>query len=144
MSQLGYLFALGLACLLGCWIAYHAWTNRETTGARILSGAALTAAIWAGGSIGLAQSTSPAVEFHWLQFMYVGIVGAPIAFILLALEYTGYRRYLTPWSVGSLLALGGIFLGLAWTNPYHQLYWAEINYAAAVLTGASTTPALGF
>jgi signal transduction histidine kinase len=33
---------------------------------------------------------------------------------------------------------------LAWTNPYHEWYWAEIDYAAAVPAGATSTPAPGF
>ncbi len=144
MVRLGYLIVLGLACLLACWIAYRAWTNRETTGARSLAGVALTTAIWAGGTIGLILATSPAAEFRWLQFMYLGIVGAPIGFIALAVTYTGYKQYLTWGRVGGLLALGAIFLGLAWTNPYHGLYWADIDHSADVLSGAATSPAPGF
>jgi len=144
MVQLGYLLALGFACVSACWIAYHAWRNRETTGVRTLTGVALASAVWAGGSLGLTLATAPTAEFRWLQFMYIGIVGAPILFIVLALEYTGYDQSLTPLTVGSLFALGGMFLGLAWTNPYHGLYWAEIDYSAAVPAGATTTPAPGF
>ena len=60
MTQSGSLFVLGSACLLACWIAYRAWMNRETTGARILAGVALSTAVWAGGTIGLMLATSPA------------------------------------------------------------------------------------
>jgi PAS domain S-box len=144
MVQLGYLLALGFACVSACWIGYYAWRNRETTGARTLVGVALASAVWAGGSLGLTLATAPAAEFRWLQFLYVGIVGAPILFFVLALEYAGYDQYLTPLPVGGLGALGGTFLALAWTNPHHRLYWAEIDYSAAVPTGAATTPAPGF
>lgn len=144
MVQSGYLFVLGLAGLLACWIAYSAWSNRETIGARTLSGVALATAVWSGGTIGLMLATSPAAEFRWLQFMYVGVVGAPIGFIILAIKYTGYEQYLTRLSIGGLFTLGGTFLGLAWTNPYHGLYWADIDYSANVLSGAATSPAPGF
>ena len=144
MLQLGYLLALGFACVSACWIAYYAWRNRETTGARTLVGVALATAVWAGGSLGLTLATSPTAELRWLQFLYVGIVGAPILFLVLALKYTGYNQHLTPLTLGSVSVPGGIFLGLAWTNPYHQLYWAEIDYTAAVPAGAATTPAPGF
>ncbi|MFB6278442.1 MAG: histidine kinase N-terminal 7TM domain-containing protein [Salinibacter sp.] len=144
MGRSEFLLVLGPACLLACWIAYRAWANRGTTGARSLAGVALAAAVWAGGTIGLTLATSPAAEFRWLQFMYVGVVGAPIGFIILALQYTGHKQHLTRWSVGGLLALGAVVLGLAWTNPYHELYWANIDYSADVLSGAATRPALGF
>ncbi|MFB6230712.1 MAG: histidine kinase N-terminal 7TM domain-containing protein [Salinibacter sp.] len=139
-----YRFLLVLACVLGCWVAYQAWTNRETTGARLLVGVALAAVFWAGASLGLTLATAPSVEFRWFQVMYLGIVGAPISFFALALKYTGSQQYLTPTTMGILIAGGCVFLGMAWTNPYHQWYWAEIDYSAAVPTGAATTPAPGF
>ena len=144
MLQLGYLLALGFACVSACWIAYYAWKNRETTGARTLVGVALATAVWAGGSLGLTLSTAPAAELRWLQVSYLGIVAAPITFIILALEYTGQNQYLSSATSGSLVALGGGILGLVWTNPYHQLYWAHIEYATAVPAGIATTPGPGF
>lgn len=144
MVQLGYLFALGMATVLAGWIAYKAWTNRGTTGARTLVGVALATAVWAGTSIGLTLATAPAAEFRWLQLSYLGIIAAPITFVTLAAEYAGYDQYLTLPIVGPVLALGGLFLGLVWTNPSHHLYWAHVDYAAAVPQGVSTTPAIGF
>jgi len=140
MLQLGYLLALGFACVSACWIAYYAWMNRETTGARTLVGVALATAVWTGGSLGLTLSTTPAAELRWLQVSYLGIVAAPITFFILALEYTGRPQYLTPATTGSLVALGGSILGFVWTNPYHELYWANIEYATAVPAGLLTTP----
>jgi PAS domain S-box-containing protein len=144
MTQSGYLFVLGPACLLACWIAYQAWTNREMTGARLLAGVALSTAVWAGSTLGLVLASTPTAELLWIQFMHLGIVGAPIGFATFALEYTDYRQYLTPTTVWSLLAVGGGFLGLVWTNPYHGLYWAETDYTAAVPSGVASTPAPGF
>lgn len=122
MGQSGSLFVLGLAGLLAGWIAHRAWTNRETTGARSLTGGALSTAIWAGGTIGLMLATSPAAEFRWLQFISLSVVGAPIGFITLAVTYTGHEQYLTRRRLGGLLALGAILLGLVWTNPSCGLF----------------------
>lgn len=144
MVRLGYVVVLGFACVSACWIAYHAWNNQTTRGARLLTGVALATALWAGGTLGLTLATSPTAEFRWIQLTYIGIVGAPIGFLLVALEYTGHHAHVTPRTVGGLGALGGVFLVLAWTNPYHEWYWAEIDYAAAVPAGATSTPAPGF
>jgi PAS domain S-box-containing protein len=144
MVQQGYRLVLGLACVLACWIAYKAWRNREATGARLLVGVALATAVWAGGSLGLTLATAPTAELRWLQFSYLGIVAAPVTFFILALEYTGQNQYRSPATSGSLLALGGGILGLVWTNPYHQLYWARIEYVADVPSGLATTPGVGF
>lgn len=144
MVQTGYLLALGIACLLACWIAVKAWSNRETTGARPLVGVALATAVWAGGTMGLTLATSPIAELRWLQVSYLGIIAAPITFVLLALEYTNLEQYLTTWSVGGFVAAGGGLLSLVWTNPYHELYWAHIEYTAAVPAGVTTTPGPAF
>jgi len=144
MIKLGYLFALGIACLLACWIAYKAWTNWGTTGAAQLSGIALATAVWAGGSIGLALASSLTAELRWLQASYLGMVPAPILFITLALEYTGYKKYLTPRILSGLAAIGIVVLGLVWTNAHHHLYWAEVELTPATPSGISTTPGPGF
>jgi PAS domain S-box-containing protein len=140
MAQLGYLISLGFACLLALWIGYNAWTNRGTTGARALVGVAMAAAVWTGGTFGLTLATSPTAELRWLLAFQPGVVTAPILFVVLALEYTGRHRYLTPLTTGGLLALGGGFLAIIWTNPLHELYWADINHAAATPTGLDATP----
>lgn len=144
MIEQGYLFALSVACLLACWIAYEAWTNWETTGAAPLVGVALATAVWAGASIGLALASSLTAELRWLQAAYLGMVPAPILFITLALEYTGHKKYLTPLSVGGLATVGSIILGLVWTNPYHHLYWAQVELAPTTPAGISTTPGPAF
>lgn len=144
MLGLAYLVALGFACMLATGIAFKAWGKWETTGARPLVGIALATAIWAGGSLGLALATAPGAKLRWLQISYLGMVGAPIAFTVFALEYTGYQQYRTPPILAGLFTLGGGFLGLVWTNPYHRLYWAEVEYGVAVPAGVATTPAQGF
>jgi len=144
MLQLGYFSALGGACLLACWIAYKAYQNRDATGARPLGVVALATVVWAGGSLGLALSTDPGAELRWLQASYLGMTAAPVAFFLFALEYTGSRTLLTFRTVAPLVAAGGAFLGLVWTNPHHNLYWAGVEYTAVGPADIATTPAIGF
>lgn len=144
MLRLAYLVALGFACLLATWITSKVWRRWESTGARPLAGIGLATVVWAGGSLGLALAASPGAELRWLQFSYLGMVGAPIAFTVFALEYTGYQQYLTLPSLGGLFTLGIGFLGLVWTNPYHHLYWAKVEFGVTYPAGVSTTPGLGF
>jgi len=140
MIKVGYLFALGLACLLACWIARRAWTNWGTTGAASLLGVALATVAWAGGSIGLALAESLTAEIRWLQASYLGMVAAPITFIALAFRYTGSKQYLTRWTVVGLSVVGVVILGFVWTNPHHQLYWAHVELAPGTPAGIATTP----
>ncbi|MGM0606692.1 MAG: histidine kinase N-terminal 7TM domain-containing protein [Halobacteriota archaeon] len=139
-----YVGVLAMACVAGFGVAYAAWTNREATGADALGATGLAVAIWAGGTIGLVLSTASTAELRWLQFSYLGIVASPIAFVLLALEYTGHKQYVTRPVLAGLGGLGAAFLLLVWTNPAHNIYWAHIEYTVAVPEGISTTPGPGF
>ncbi len=140
MVRMGFLPILGFASLVAFWIAYLAWSNRDTTGAVALGAMAAATGVWAGGSLGITLSP-PAWRLQWLQTSYFGMVAAPISFFSLSLEYTGHKRYLTSSTLGSLLGLGGLFLGLVWTNPLHQLYWTDVQSSAGVWEGIVTTPA---
>ncbi|MFP4228423.1 MAG: histidine kinase N-terminal 7TM domain-containing protein [Salinivenus sp.] len=144
MSHLGYLLALGLACLFGGGVAYDAWQNRPAAGTRPLTATALATAVWAGGTAGLVLAEAPAAKLRWLQVSYLGMVAAPISFLLLALEYAGYQRYVRPSLVGALLAAGGLVLALVWTNPLHHLYWADLTYGPKTPAGVNTTPGPAF
>ena len=143
MIQGLYPAALAATSLVGLWIAYTAWRHRSATGSDLLGWMALATAIWAGGTIGLILASTPGAELRWLQVSYLGIVAAPITYVLLAFVYTGYERYASAMSA-VLGGVGAIFLLFVWTNSFHRLYWAEINYTPGVPEGISTTPGPGF
>jgi len=139
-----YIATLVLACSFSLWITYRAWLNRETTGATALGTTALLAAIWAGGAIGASLATGDAATLRWHQFSYIGIVWTPAAFVVLALSYTGYGRYLSSRVVASLGAVGGAFLVLVWTNSLHHTFWTEVTHNSEVLNSFSTAPGPAF
>ena len=143
MARLGYLLALGFSCSTAFWIAHKAWSKRDTTGATSLTVMAAATGLWAGTTVGLTLSP-PAGRLLWLQASYLGMIAAPISFFTLSLEYTGRARYLTPAALGGLLGLGGLFLGLVWTNPLHELYWADVQYSSALAARITTTPGPAF
>ena len=144
VAEISYIAGLLFACILALCIAYRAWLNRETAGAPALGATALLAAIWAGGAVGVSLATGDTATLRWHQFSYIGIVWTPAAFAVLALSYTGHERYLTRGVVAGLVAIGGVFLALVWTNPIHNLFWAEITFDSAVLDSISTSPGPGF
>lgn len=105
-----------------------------------LTGCAVTGAFWTGGTIGGALSASPTAERLWLGASLVGSIWGPIAIVIFALEYTGHQRYVTRGTVGPLVATGAAFLGLAWTNSVHELFYSTVDTAASTPTGLSTSP----
>jgi PAS domain S-box-containing protein len=135
-----YLFALVVATILGVWVVVRAWTNRKTRRGLALVAMAGATVWWAVGTAVLVLVTTPAVELRVLQINYVGMVSAPITFLVLAVQYTGNGAYLTRQTAGLLVAIGAVILGFVWTNPAHNLYWADIEYATAVPAGIATTP----
>lgn len=144
MSQLAYNFALVLACVFGTGVAYSAGRSGRANGAWPLLGMAVASVLWAVGTLGMIASSEPVAKLRWLQFSYLGISTAPVAFFLFALEYTGFQRYVTAPTVSGLLGLSGLVVGLTWTNPLHNYYWASIAYTSAVPSGVSTSPEMGF
>jgi PAS domain S-box-containing protein len=57
---------------------------------------------------------------------YLGIVAAPLAWFLFALQYAGYED----WSkrYGKWLLIEPLFiLGMVWSNELHRLHWVEIS-----------------
>jgi PAS domain S-box-containing protein len=144
MVRSGYFFLLGVGCLLGLWIVYRAWRNRENTEARFLMGFAGATVVWTGGTILIGLSDSFSAKLFWLRVAYIGTVLTPVSFVILALEYTGYRRHLTTSTIGALLVLSGCFLVLIWTNSLHGLFWADADLAASAPTGLNLVPAMGF
>ena len=107
------------------------WRNREKKGARSLSVAGFSAAVWA---FGLFLSTLPqeAVALAGIRILYLGVaVGLPAVFVF-ALEYTGRGQYVTPKTLG-LLAI----------HPVGLIGFVFLNPGGLFFTGLDPTAALG-
>ncbi|MFD1641898.1 histidine kinase N-terminal 7TM domain-containing protein [Halohasta litorea] len=104
------------------------WRHRETTAARPLSVAGVSAAVW---SFGLFLTTLPweAVALAGIRVLYLGVaVGLP-AVVVFALEYTGREGYVTP-TVLKLLAIHPLLLVVfVFLNP-GDLFFVSLDPAA--------------
>jgi len=107
------------------------WRHREKKGARPLSIAGFSAAVWA---FGLFLSTLPQepVALAGIRILYLGVaVGLPAVFVF-ALEYTGRGRYVTPKTLG-LLAI----------HPLYLVVFVFLNPGDLFFTGLDPTVPLG-
>lgn len=71
--------------------------------------------------------------FH--QLRYPGTVLAPIAYLLVAVNYAGYERWLSRRVYAILVIIPTITVAMVWTNQYHGLFWRSLS--VVVVDGAS-------
>lgn len=79
--------------------------------------------------------TSPARVAFWTRLQYPGTVLAPVAYLVVALRYAGYGRWLSRRTYGLLAVVPALTLVVVWTNPSHGLLWH--SYSVARVYGAT-------
>jgi signal transduction histidine kinase len=62
-------------------------------------------------------------KIFWYRLGYIGFMPVPPLLLIFSLQYTGYDEWLTWWSVGLLLSIPLVLVGLTFTNSAHQLVW---------------------
>jgi len=121
----GALATSALACLSFVWIA---WRRREKTGADPLAALALSAAIWCVANVGTYVGSSQLAGVS-LRFQYLGVTLATTTWLVFAMEYTGYEKYVD-WRLLSVLAIEPLAVqAFVWTNDFHRLFWESITFA---------------
>ncbi len=73
----------------------------------------------------------------WADLQYLPICFVPVAWLALALDYTGNRAWLTRRNLGLLSIVPLVMVGLQWTNSHHHLMrasaWLDTTGAHAVI-----------
>jgi signal transduction histidine kinase len=88
---------------------------------------------------GLSFGASSADQvFFWNKLIYPGAALVPVAYLVLALRYAGYDRWLSWRLYAALCVVPVVTVTAAWTDPLHSLFFAsyEVEYVgnAASLT----------
>ena len=73
--------------------------------------------------------TSPARVALWTRLQYPGVVLAPVAYLVVALRYAGYERWVSRRTCASLGVVPALTLIVVWTNPSHGLLWHSYSLA---------------
>ncbi len=122
-----YLFPVVIAAVISAGLALFAWRRRLTAGIAPFTILMLAVAEWSlGYALELAGGDIPAKLF-WLNIEYLGIVIVPVAWLALALQYTGRTKWLTPRLLVLLSIEPLITLVLVWTNDLHHLIHAKVG-----------------
>lgn len=63
----------------------------------------------------------------WHKIRYPGTVIAPVAYLIVALKYGGYNRYLSRRFYWLLSVIPVLTVIVVWTNQYHGLFWQSLS-----------------
>ncbi|QGN06784.1 PAS domain-containing protein [Halorhabdus sp. CBA1104] len=125
-----YLAVVFFAAVFGTALSLYTLLHQETPGAGPLALLLLGAAMWA-TTDGLSLATFGASEtLFWAKLGLAITAVVPLAWLLTAVEYTGYDRVLTSRHLLGLLVEPLVFTGLVWTTGSHGLVWSNLQPTA--------------
>ena len=136
-----YIVPLLIAAAISVGLAAYAWLRRATTAAVPFAVLMLGVGIWSFGYVMEIGSANLAVKLLWAQFQYLGIVVIPVAWLALAVEFTGQGRWLTRRRLALVSLVPLATLALTWSNELHHLIWSEVGLQPA---GSVTLLALNY
>lgn len=127
MSTQDYLVGILLvATFLMLFIAYLSYRKRQLPIAKYAALVMLAASIYTFGyAFELTSTDMDRIRF-WLKVEYVGVPFISTFWLLLVLEYTGFRKRLSRWAIGLLFVIPVITLLMHYTNDLHHLYYKNL------------------
>ena len=137
----GYL----LAAALGVGIAFYLVRNHwDRPASRAFGLLAAILGLWSMGMVLRVLSTSMATKQVVHVAMYACIYATPLLFLVFAVRYSGYDRWLSSRSVGSLAVVPAVGWLALLTNPTHHLFyervWLDASTGTPVLASEVAAP----
>ena len=141
------IIALGLAAVLSVFLAERAWRGREAARGVAISMVFMgMVIIWwiALYALEIASMSESVKEFAYYA-KFVGIVAAPVAWFLFAMEYGGHQIWATRQRLMLLSIIPIITTLLIWTNNAHHLMWQSFSIVQnGEFSLTNTPPAVWF
>lgn len=120
--------------------AVETWRRCSGPGVRALRLLLLSIGLWVGATALGLLAPDRATWLVFEQLSWTGRIGVPVAWLLFALQYTGYGDRVTRRSVAALALPAVVMFALVWTNPLHDLVWSQVRmvYTQGVAVGVQT------
>lgn len=120
-----YILLLVFSSLLAVWVAVSTWPQRRTRGALALIVLGLVVTEWTLGYALELAGVDLFTKLFWAKIQYLGIVLAPLTWLLFALDYANLDRWLERRRIALLGVIPTITFALALTNESHHLIWTS-------------------
>ena len=124
------LLLLGSAAIAAA-LAASVWRHRSVPGATPFAAVAATGTFWSLANALEMAGVDLSTKLFWANVQYVSYVVMPVAWLALALQYTGRDRWLTRCRLPWLFAIPAITLTLLWTNDLHSLMRRDVSLDAS-------------
>jgi len=122
-----YSTTLLVAAVLSAGVALYAWSQRRAHSAIALCLMSLSIMIWSFGHAFEMAGTTYTIKIFWAKINNIGIVLAPIAWLIFAVRHTLRGMKPPRWVMGALLIIPAISLILVFTNEMHHLFWSDVK-----------------
>ncbi|MFL7791746.1 MAG: histidine kinase N-terminal 7TM domain-containing protein [Anaerolineae bacterium] len=122
-----YTFPLLMTAAIAATLALFAWRHRSAPGATPLAALMLAVAVWSTAYTLELGSPDLRTKIFWSNATYLGVVTAPLAWLALALQYTGNEKWLTRRRLILLAIVPLLTTALVWTNDLHHLLHTSIK-----------------
>ncbi len=133
-----YLPVLILTVFVTLLMALAGWRRRTAPGALPFALLMLAVAWWAGVRALEGAATDNGLKLTFGKLEYFGIVSIAPLWLMAALSYCGFERWLTRRNLMALWAIPVIGLVLALTNEWHGWIWSSVT-APSTLSGGNLT-----
>ena len=121
-----YVALLLLSAFLSVGLAAWALAHRRARGAVWIAVALLAAAEWCAGYALEIAADGFAAKVAWCKLEYLGILTVPVAWFMLALDFTDSARRFRSSRLALLLwVIPAVALALVATNEHHRLVWSS-------------------
>ncbi|MBN1375757.1 MAG: PAS domain S-box protein [Dehalococcoidia bacterium] len=120
-------FSLVIPALISICIAVYAFTKRWVLGARAVAFLMLALYTWSlFYGLELSSLTLDGMMFSAV-LEYLGIATAPVLLLIVALQYTGRDKWVTPVNTVLLFVIPFITILMVATNHLHYLYYSSVS-----------------
>jgi signal transduction histidine kinase len=111
---------------ISVWVARTMW-RRPAAGAKTSAALMVAMAVWSSAYALELASTSQAAQLAWAPVLYLGILFAPLAWFVFALQFTGRDAWLTRPALAALGLLPIALYLLVVTDRWHHLVYRQVD-----------------
>ena len=117
-----YFSSILITIALMGFLAWYAWRQRETAGARAFMWLALSECYLALAEALFMLSRTPAQALFWFDTRFLALASMPVLWLLFVLEYSGLKHWCSKGLVAGMFVIPFVTQVMLWTNPLHGLW----------------------